>query len=157
MSLNDAIQLHQTRSYENRVYALKIFKELKNNYWIGYYYEQGYGGLNIDIEKAKKYYQIASFEENSDAIYRLAVNIINYFNVNDSDEEKKINNMYSTVLLKKSAELGHIDAAYYYGDILLNGKLDNEINTSVAYIYLSFAASRSHIKAISLLENSYHC
>ena len=53
-----AIELHRTILPKNHFEALKLFQEIKNYYWIGYYHEFGFGGLDVDIEKAKEYHRL---------------------------------------------------------------------------------------------------
>ncbi|CAG8583189.1 2189_t:CDS:2 [Scutellospora calospora] len=58
------IELHLTKKLENRVKALEIFMVIGYNQFLGYYYEKGYGGLEINIEKAMEYYKISAYEDN---------------------------------------------------------------------------------------------
>ncbi|CAG8786958.1 9438_t:CDS:1, partial [Cetraspora pellucida] len=146
----DAIKLHKTELPENRLKAFKIFEENKCNYWLGYYHEQGYANLKIDIKKACNYYLLAVLEDNADAAYRLTAFKLkeNTFN---TEEEKTFNKLFITLLFKKSADLGHIDACFNYDDILVNGKLENKKDIETGKKYLIRASGKDHEKAYNLL------
>ncbi|CAG8747761.1 14294_t:CDS:2 [Cetraspora pellucida] len=148
MTFKKAIELHKSEIHENRVEALKIFREIKQLYWIGYYHHYGYGGLEINIDKAMKYYHIASLENNAEAMIRLSNLIIGKNQEENEEEIKNINRILATTLLKKSAELGHVIACYQYGDILINRKLGNEKKLLNGYTYMKKAADNNHEKAI---------
>jgi TPR repeat protein len=150
MSLNEAIKLHNTNLFKNQLIAFYIFKELNNNFWLGYYYEQGYAGLKIDYEKAEKYYIIDSLNDNPNAMYKLAILKINNFKY-DNEYEKKLENTYISTLLKKSAMLGNLDACFHYSNILFYGKLNNKIDKLTALFFLKYAAERGHKNSIILL------
>ncbi|CAG8684205.1 10568_t:CDS:1, partial [Scutellospora calospora] len=134
-----AFTLHNTKDDNNRIKALNIFKELKNNYWLGYYHDQGYGGLKIDKEKAMEYYKISVHQEEGypDAINRYAFYLLNTSKRDENDENKKLFEV--TELIRKSAELKDVVGCYNYGDILYNGKLGNVVDKEKSLYYLQYA------------------
>ncbi|CAG8441453.1 4362_t:CDS:1 [Scutellospora calospora] len=146
--INDAITLHRTKIHENRIEALKVFQKYKVSYWLAIYYEKGYGGLEIDENKALKYYRISTLKGVSNSALKEALLLLKTHKENESDEF----NLLITTLIKKSANYQNIDACYYYGDILLHGKYGNEVDSYIAFKYLEYAANNGNDKAKELID-----
>ncbi|CAG8443448.1 8371_t:CDS:1 [Scutellospora calospora] len=157
--LHVAINLHRTKDVKNRVKALSIFEIIDSLYWLGYYHEHGYGGLEINDEKAMNYYKKSVYRENYykksvygkneiNAMCRYAIYLIKTSEKKENREikDKEIQSEI-TYLFRKAAILNNDDGRYYYGDIILNGKLGNEVNIIEGMRFIDQAVKNGHEKA----------
>ncbi|CAG8458354.1 6321_t:CDS:1 [Scutellospora calospora] len=152
--LHIATNLHTTKKDDNRVKALSIFKIIENQYWLGYYYQQGYGSLEIDETKAMEYLKKSIHIENyPDAMCRYAIHLIK---TSERKEDGKIKDkeiqFEITHLFRKAALLNNNDGCYFYRDIIYNRKLGNEANKLEGFTFINQAAEKGHDKAKLLLE-----
>ncbi|CAG8605403.1 4712_t:CDS:1 [Scutellospora calospora] len=159
-----AMNLHITNSLENRKKAFEIFNKINCNLWLGYYYQHGYHFVEIDEDKALKYYHMASNEDQSEkdilqeALLRKTILMMRNEKkviddkIVDIDKDDKIQ---ITNTFKEIAEFGNVEASFIYGTILISGKLDNEIDLLKGSNYIFYAASSGHRDAKTFLNKIY--
>ncbi|CAG8509082.1 740_t:CDS:1 [Scutellospora calospora] len=147
--IENATTLHKTNDHKNRIEALKIFQKYKLSYWLGIYHENGYADLEINYEKALKYYQIASLNDIHNSTIKYALLLLKTHKEDKNDEF----NLLITTLFEKAADKRNAEGCYHYGDILLNGKFGNESNPYNAYQYLEYAANCGYEKAQEIINN----
>ncbi|CAG8583208.1 2190_t:CDS:1 [Scutellospora calospora] len=159
-----AMNLHITNSLENRKKAFEIFNEINCNLWLGYYYQHGFQFVEIDENKALKYYHMASIEDQSEkdilqeALLRKTILMMRNEKkvigdkIVDIDKDDKIQIMNT---FKEIAEFGNIEASFIYGTILISGKLDNEIDLLEGHNYIFYAALNGHKNAKTFLNKMY--